>query len=247
MKLFIITYFLSFSVFCEANSLLQDSDSKELLNGSSSYVTADEGLRHGSTVDFQNSQEKVSNPSVESFNSLVNLLEENDKEFILTHLATLPPSEIRFMENELAGMSESDMEDVIQEMLFKGKQEDDWPWTCKKNLNDCSGCTRSCACKSGRCSWRFVCSDKNNKGANNCTCIFDHDCQTGRCSKELKCANKLANGEGCAEDDDCKTNVCSWGFVCVDAGEDGTFCVEDEDCFSGRCSTQWKCEPKKDN
>ena len=226
-------------------SYSEGSDFKELLNGLSSVATADEGLGHGNTVDFQNSQEKVSNPSVESFTFLVNLLEKNDKEFILTHLATLPPSEIRSMENELAGMSERDMEDVIQEMLFKGKQEEKW-WSCKRTQNNCASCSRSCACKSGRCSWRFVCTDTKDKGYNGCACVFDHDCQTGRCASHLKCADKLDYGKGCAEDDDCKSNVCSWGFKCVGPGNNGNYCFEDDDCHSGRCSKYLKCAPKLD-
>lgn len=240
----LITSFLSFSVSCEANSHLKGSDSKELLNGLSSFATADEGLGHGSTVDFQNSQEKVSNPSVESFTFLVNLLEKNDKEFILTHLATIPPSEIRSMENELAGMSERDMEDVIQEMLFKGKQEEKWPWSCKRTLNNCAVCSQSCQCKSGRCSWGFTCTDKNGKGWNGCTCVFDHDCHTGRCASSLKCADKLDFGKSCGADDDCKSGVCSWGLKCVGPGNNGSFCFEDDDCHSGRCSKSLQCAPK---
>lgn len=241
-----ITAFLSFSVFCEAKSHLKGSDSKELLNGLSSLATADEGLEHGSTVDVQNSQEKVSNLSVESFTFLVNLLEKKDKEFILTHLATLPSSEIRSMENELAGMSESDVEGVIQEMLFKGQQKEKWPWSCKRTLNNCAGCTQSCQCKSGRCNWRFVCSNKNDKGYNGCTCAFDHDCSSGRCASNLKCANKLDFGKSCGEDDDCKSGVCSWGFKCVGPGNNGSYCFEDDDCHSGRCSKYLKCAPKLD-
>jgi hypothetical protein len=239
-----ITSFLFFGGFCEANSHLKSPDSKEFLNGLSSFATADEDLGHGSTVYLQHSQEKVSNPSVESFAFLVNLLEKNDKEFILTHLATLPPSEIRSMENELAGMSERDMEDLIQEMLFKGKKEEKWPWSCKRTLNNCAGCTQSCQCKSGRCSWRFVCTNTNDKGYNGCACVMDHDCQSGRCASNLKCDDKLDLGENCLEDDDCKSNVCSWGLKCVGPGNNGSFCFEDEDCHSGRCSNLLECAPK---
>lgn len=76
--------------------------------------------------------------------------------------------------------------------------------------------------------------------------MFDHDCQTGRCAKHLKCENKLDYGKGCAEDDDCKSNVCSWGFKCVGPGNNGNYCFEDDDCHSGRCSKYLKCAPKLD-
>lgn len=72
----------------------------------------------------------------------------------------------------------------------------------------CDSCSRDCGCKTGNCSWNFVCYGQNRKGNNGCRCKLDSDCVSGRCSKSLKCENKVSDGGGCFENDDCKSGKC---------------------------------------
>lgn len=89
---------------------------------------------------------------------------------------------------------------------------EDWakqnPFRCKRTQNMCDTCSRDCGCKTGNCSWNFVCYGQNKKGNNGCRCKLDTDCNSGRCSKDFKCADKVSNGGGCFEDDDCKSGSC---------------------------------------
>jgi hypothetical protein len=142
--------------------------------------------------------------SVDNFHSVLNVLNEDDKNYLRTHSASLPSSAIHSMEQNLTRMKKNDMEDI-------NRGEDDWIF-CKRK--------------------------------NGCKCILDRNCDSGRCSKYLKCEDKLNNGSSCGEDDDCKTGACNWLFKCVDKGQNGGYCLEDEDCNSGRCSKYLKCADK---
>ena len=43
---------------------------------------------------------------------------------------------------------------------------------------------------------------------NGCACVTDDNCNSGRCSKYLKCENKLSTGGWCGENNDCKSGSC---------------------------------------
>lgn len=138
--------------------------------------------------------------------------------------------------------------------------QDEEQWGCKRNRNMCQSCSQDCACKTGRCSWNYVCYDQRDmKGANGCRCKRDAECKSGRCSKGLQCLDKLKKGETCLVDNDCATNACS-GHVgnaitgtryCDCKRGNGCGCLTDNDCDSEHCAwgngITYKCERKCNN
>lgn len=107
---------------------------------------------------------------------------------------------------------------------------------CRATQNMCDSCSRDCGCKTGRCSWNYVCYDKKDmKGANGCTCKRDPECKSGRCDKYFTCQNKVGNGGGCLEDEDCAKGRCDKYFTCRDKVGRGGGCLEDDDCAENNC------------
>lgn len=75
------------------------------------------------------------------------------------------------------------------------------------------------------------------------SCVFDSNCQSGRCSSSFVCEDKLGVGESCGEDDDCESGRCSKFWKCELKLAVGDGCGENDDCVSGYCEERGSCPP----
>ena len=86
-------------------------------------------------------------------------------------------------------------------------------------------------------------------GDDGCACVFDSDCNSGFCSVQLVCKQKLGPGERCLENDDCRSNDCSLAFFCNECDALRFPDFGDSDCESGRCELGLggfaTCQPKE--
>lgn len=108
---------------------------------------------------------------------------------------------------------------------------------------ECEICAVGAQCLSLQCSSLFQCAgfDGNADGIG-CICTDDDDCESGYCTWQLVCAEKLEIGDtGCTEDDDCASGYCGVGeslppFECKALGGEGASCIYDAQCASNDCS-----------
>lgn len=87
---------------------------------------------------------------------------------------------------------------------------------CMPKLGSCEVCDEDADCMFGHCSTLYRCSGEDGLMDDDCACIFNGDCRSGRCEglKPRICEAQLGLGAYCNENDDCLSGHCSWKFRC---------------------------------
>jgi len=70
---------------------------------------------------------------------------------------------------------------------------------------------------SGECASGLSCIVRCRDGRNGDPCIFDSDCDSGRCDTDWNgkhCKQRKEHGEWCISNSDCQSNSCSWRYRC---------------------------------
>jgi hypothetical protein len=88
---------------------------------------------------------------------------------------------------------------------------------CLPKLGSCMACNEDSDCAGEECVL-FRCSGETGKMDDNCRCLGNSDCNSGRCEGLFPpvCKAKLGGNSRCSEDSDCQSNRCSWQFRCKD-------------------------------
>jgi len=89
---------------------------------------------------------------------------------------------------------------------------------CLPKLGSCMACDEDSDCAGGNCLL-FRCSNTKGKMDNECICVDDEQCDSGRCEPSFSlapptCRAQLGEGARCNEHTDCLSGKCSWKFRC---------------------------------
>ena len=83
-----------------------------------------------------------------------------------------------------------------------------------------------------------------------CACVFNSDCRSGRCEgiKPRICEARLGIGSYCNEDSDCISGHCSWRFQCQEpSGWWGSRSEEEKDSEAAAASVSRAIDMDDDN
>lgn len=88
---------------------------------------------------------------------------------------------------------------------------------CLPKLGSGMGCDEDSDCASEKC-YLFQCTNMDGLMDDECTCVLNSDCDSGRCEgvASRTCRAALGLGAKCNEHSDCISDYCSWGFICED-------------------------------
>lgn len=89
---------------------------------------------------------------------------------------------------------------------------------CVPPLGSCMACNENSDCASNICTWRYKCTNMDGLMDDECECIQNSDCVSGRCEgvSNPVCEAKLGGGMYCNESSDCQSGRCTWWFRCTE-------------------------------
>lgn len=88
---------------------------------------------------------------------------------------------------------------------------------CVPKVGSCQPCNEDSDCKSEKCLG-FSCAGPGQLMDENCGCFINDNCRSGRCDgvNPRTCEARLPMDARCNEDHDCLSGYCSWNLRCAD-------------------------------